>query len=185
MRQHRVRFALEKDYQVYDVVHQYYTEEEHASLWWSREEYRETKKEAQAIVDALESNGRIVVCTRGLEQKTRDGSIQKRLAALDSICAVLMEQERQFQQGISGVELIRTAYLMITAKTTVEARERGAEDALCDETEDEFEYNPATQDNLSWKKERPSSRRQRFFQVITRRRDTSSKPKSRIGRSLL
>jgi hypothetical protein len=68
MRQHRVRFALEKDYQVYDVVHQYYTEEEHASLWWSREEYRETKKEAQAIVDALENNGRIVVCTRGLEK---------------------------------------------------------------------------------------------------------------------
>jgi hypothetical protein len=113
------------------------------------------------------------------KQKTRRGSIQKRLAALDSICAVLMEQERQFQQGT------RRAYLMITAKTTVEARERGAEDALCDEIEDEFEYNPAIQVNLSVKRERPSSKLQRFFQVITRRRDTSSSPESRIGRSLL
>jgi hypothetical protein len=181
MRQHRVRFALEKDYQVYDAVHQY-TEEEHASAWWSIEEYRETKKATQAIVDAL-AYGRtqIVECTRGLEKKTRDGSIQKRLASLDSICAVLMEQERHLQEGISDVKLIRRAYLTITAKTTVEAREQGATDALYDETEDEIECNPTIRNTLSVKKERPG-RFQRFFQVATKRRDMSS-PASRIWRS--
>jgi hypothetical protein len=175
MRQHRVRFALEKDYQLYDVVH-HYTKEESASVWWTREEYKETKKEAQAIIDALEyGSTRIGECTRGLEKKTRDGCIQKRLAVLDSICAVLMEQDRQFQQGMSGVNLIRRAYLTMTAKTAVEAREQGAEDAQCyDETEHENGYNPTIQKTLTVKKARRNSRIQRFFQGATRRRDSIS-----------
>jgi hypothetical protein len=184
MNQHRVLFALEKDYQIYDAVHQY-TEEERASVWWSKEEYRETKKDAQAIITALEKGRtRIDDCTRGLEQRTRDGSIQKRLATLDSICAVLMEQERQSQQGISNVALIRGAYFTITVKATAEARERGAEDARYDETVDEIEYkNPTIEKTLSVKKKSTRRSFQRFFQVATRRRSGSiSSTESQMGR---
>ena len=182
MRQHRVQFALEKDYQVHDVVHQY-REEDYASVWWSKEEYRETKKEAQAIVDGLEyGRMRIGDCTRGLEKKTRDGCIQRRLAVLDSICAVLVEQERQFQQGISGVELIRRAYLTITVKKTVEAREQGSEDVLDDETEHENECDTTIQEvTLSVKNKKRPRMIQRLFQVATSRRKGVSSNDSRIG----
>ena len=73
---------------------------------------------------------------RGLENKTQNGSVKKKMANLDGVCAVLVEQERQKREGMitspqsdESLNLISKAYRQVTAANVREAMERGGYDA--------------------------------------------------------
>jgi hypothetical protein len=67
--------------------------------------------------------------TRGLECKTLEGAEQKKIATLDGLCAVLLEQERQKQKNMVDEERIRQAYLAYTQVPAMAALKQGRLDA--------------------------------------------------------
>lgn len=67
--------------------------------------------------------------TRGLESKTLHGAREKKIVVLDGLCAVLLEQEQQRQQGRCDPEDIRAAYLGYSFDAAVAAAKKGLQDA--------------------------------------------------------
>ena len=112
-----VQFALEKDYSVHSIPNRnQFSAKEKAKIWLSRDDYAQMKKDLRRVVDLMERHGpRMSVCTRGLESKTTKGAMDKKVASLDGICSVLLEQERQNQSGTQNPENIRRAYIEMNA----------------------------------------------------------------------
>ena len=137
-----VQFALEKDNKVHSLPSRHeYSYSERAKIWFTREENTIMKYEMGRIVDLMERHGnRMSECTRGLESKTRKGAMDKKIAALDGICAVLLEQERQRQEGIQDFGRIRSAYVEMNAVYVRAAVEQGLQDAQYNEEKDEKPY---------------------------------------------
>lgn len=130
-----VRFALEKDYDVYTVPSRHeFSYKEKSQMWLTQEEYKIMKYELRRIVDLMSRHGsRMSECTRGLECKTPNGSMNKKIASLDGMCAVLLEQERQGQDGIRDAKRIRGAYVEMNQVYVKAAAEQGLQDSRYDE----------------------------------------------------
>jgi hypothetical protein len=103
-------------------------------MWLTQEEYKIMKYELRRIVDLMSRHGsRMSECTRGLECKTPNGSMNKKIASLDGMCAVLLEQERQGQDGIRDAKRIRGAYVEMNQVYVKAAAEQGLQDSRYDE----------------------------------------------------
>ena len=143
----RARFALEKDYEVRFVPNRRdYNATERAEIWYQRQEFEEFRDEIQRIVSLMErkSNSRhgryqrravvggvdqIQEYTRGLECQTKQGSVAKKVATLDGICAVLMEQDHQQSIGCFSVQAIRRRYIEMNFVHVEAALKQGQNDA--------------------------------------------------------
>jgi hypothetical protein len=142
-----VQFALEKDYKIHTVLSSRdYSSGEKARVWLTPAECRIMKRSASHVVLQMEERAvSISACTRGLEGKTEKGAMDKKVAVLDGICAVLLEQERQRQDGRNSVDCIRSVYIEQTQIHANAALERGTKDA---KYESEPEVAPFVQKEL-------------------------------------
>lgn len=134
-----VRFALEKDYEVHIIPSRFdYSGEERSQIWLDLEDYRRISQEVKAITSAIDRRARHGKkrvlpkneCTRGLESHTRNGCVARKVAILDGLHAVLMEQDHQQNKGTFRVEAIRNRYIEMSCVSVRAARQRGEEDAL-------------------------------------------------------
>jgi hypothetical protein len=81
-----------------------YTDSELAACWYTSKEYKEWRKEIKYIVGLIETKECIDeenYSQRGLEHKTQDGKYLKWTRRTDTINAVLKQQYRQRQEGVS------------------------------------------------------------------------------------
>jgi hypothetical protein len=165
MKRALVRFALEEDNDIHTVPSRHeYSYEENAKIWLTREEYKIMKNETYRIVEAMDSNRhpRSRECTRGLEFKTEKGAMNKKIASLDGICAVLLAQEHQRQEGIHDVGRIRKAYIEMNEVYVRAAVEQGARDSRhAEEKDDEPDQSCFTDKN--WPIERGRGRIRRLL----------------------
>ena len=146
----RVRFALEKDYAVHTIPHRLdYDASQRSEIWVSLEEYETIREEVKRIVSLMDRRTRygrqklapVQECTRGLECQTQQGAIAKKVASLDGICAVLMEQDHQQSIGNFNGECIRRRYMEMTSGHVEAALRRAEQDADYDSPEDENSRN--------------------------------------------
>jgi hypothetical protein len=162
-----VRFALERDNDVHTVPSRHeYSYEEKAKIWLTREEYKIMKNETYGIVQVMDSNRhpRSRECTRGLEFKTEKGAMNKKIAILDGICAVLLEQENQRQEGIHDARRIRKHYIEMNEVYVRAAAEQGSRDSRhAEEEEDEPALSCFTDKNWPVEKGRGRIRRLLLF----------------------
>jgi hypothetical protein len=159
-----VRFALEKDNDVHTIPSRHeYSYEEKAKIWLTREEYKIMKSETYRIVQVMDSNRqpRSRECTRGLEFKTEKGAMNQKIASLDGICAVLLEQEQQRQEGIFNAGRIRMAYIEMNEVYVRAAAEQGSRDSRRAEEDDEPALGCFTDKN--WPVERGRGRIRRLL----------------------
>jgi hypothetical protein len=142
-----VQFALEKDYAVHTVPSRLdFSAEEKAQVWLTPQEYSFMKHNVRRVVANMEDRFvHMAECTRGLESKTEKGSMDQKVAVLDGLCAVILEQERQRQDGRNDVSTIRAAYLEQTQIHATAAVERGMKDT---EYENEEDIAPFVQKEL-------------------------------------
>ena len=175
MRKTRVRFALEEDYQVHDGPNSY-TDAERSLVWFTKEDYDIMRTEARHVIEAMENGTSKLtnVCTRGLGHKTRDGAYRRKMVILDSICAVLIEQERQRNECCSDEELIRNAYVEISAKNALLALEQGQRDSLFEQEEQSQSEEIATLAQTEPIKQGRSGRISRFISRVAGRKLSSS-----------
>ena len=131
-----VRFALDDEMCQTHPVRRLdsYTKEERSQIWFTRDDYKVMNEETKAVLDSMENgsstnNAQYYFYTRGLENKTHAGSVKKKMASLDGICAVLVEQERQSKLRIVDENQISKVYRQATAANVREAMERGGYDA--------------------------------------------------------
>merc|ERR1712232_710351 len=100
-------------------------------LWFQDEEYDTIKNKTRALLQKVDSNGKVngkKYCTRGLENymecpKKRDSEIYQ---AWDS---VLMEQEMQRKLNIYDDETLGSFYKQTSNKSVLEATNRATQDA--------------------------------------------------------
>jgi hypothetical protein len=142
-----IRFALEKDYAVHTVPNRFdFSDEEKSQVWFTGKEYDNVKQNVKRAVSRIEDGSVFLTeCTRGLEGKTKQGSMNKQVAVLDGICAVLLEQERQRQDRRDDVQSIRAVYIEQTQIHANAALEQGMKDA---DYENEEEAAPFVQKQL-------------------------------------
>lgn len=106
------------------------------SIWIQPDEYLEIRQRCvatlrimamgEASTQLMETEG---FCSRGLEGKTREGSLRRREYKLDSINAVLEEQQLLWNEEIyDDDEAIMEAYQMFSIPCAEDAYERGAQD---------------------------------------------------------
>jgi hypothetical protein len=139
----RACFALEKDYKVHLVPHRWdYDASQRAEIWYGRQDYEEFRKGIKRIVELMERNysrnGRQQLppllqeeCTRGLESQTHRRAVAKKVASLNGICAVLVEQDHQKSVGNFSVadEAIRKRYIEMNCVHVEAALKQGQKDA--------------------------------------------------------
>ncbi|KAG7368075.1 hypothetical protein IV203_030818 [Nitzschia inconspicua] len=105
------------------------------SIWIQPDEYLEIRQRCvatlqimamgEASIELMESED---FCPRGLEAKTREGALRRREYKLDSIHAVLEEQQNLWNDEIEDDEAIMEAYQMFSVPCAEDAYERGAWD---------------------------------------------------------
>ena len=136
--QKRARFALEKDYKVHCVPHRWdYDAAERSQMWVTKQEYQDIRDEVKRIASLMDRRlkyGRqkltpLGECTRGLDCQTQEGAVAKKVACLDGICAVLMEQEHQQSVGDFCDESIRKRYIEMNCVHVEAAIKRAQKDA--------------------------------------------------------
>jgi hypothetical protein len=121
------------------------------STWIQPDEYLEIRQRCiatlrimalgEASIELMENED---FCPRGLEGKTREGSLRRREYKADSINAVLEEQQLLWNEEINDDEAIMEAYQMFSIPCAEDAYERGALDEAAIEeylTEDQCSYS--------------------------------------------
>jgi hypothetical protein len=107
------------------------------AIWIQPDEYLEIRQRCiatlrimamgEASVELMESED---FCPRGLEGKTREGVLKRREYKLDSIHAVLEEQQILWNEEIEDDEAIMETYQVFSIPCAEDAYERGALDVL-------------------------------------------------------
>ncbi len=150
--QKRVRFALQRDYQVYTVPHRWnYDISQRAELWLTGKEYQDIRDDIKRISNLMSrksknkgrnSNfGPPQECIRGLERQTRQGAVAKKVASLDGIHAVLVEQENQQILNVFDADAIRERYVEVSAVNVLAAIEQGKKDARYDDDDNDNHHH--------------------------------------------
>lgn len=70
------------------------------------------------------------ICSRGLEQETKEGRRERRIHRKAALCSVLNEQARQKKYGIVNPTLIARLYSATTKDSVYAATEKGTWDAF-------------------------------------------------------
>jgi hypothetical protein len=123
--------------QVIEIPHSSQFSNRHlTSCFYTTEEFAYITAENNTILKCMMIGGEGIrhvetssSTTRGLECKTLEGAEQKKIATLDGLCAVLLEQERQKQKNVVDDERIRQAYLAYTQVPAMAALKQGRLDA--------------------------------------------------------
>jgi hypothetical protein len=76
--------------------------------------------------EAVEENNEQSI--RGLEYRTRNGAIRRQHNKLEAISAVLDEQDRQYNEGLMDIELVRNVYRNCSGRCQDEAYILGLKD---------------------------------------------------------
>lgn len=154
----QVRFALEKDYEVYLVPHFLTYDTSHREeLWWTRQEYKVIRDNIKRMANILEQRRSTSSsyqrrrkpsdmelaneCTRGLEKQTQRGNMMKKMACRNGIQAVLAEQESQVEMDVCNEDAIRTRYMEASRANVDAAIEQGRKDAAYNEDDDDLRAN--------------------------------------------
>jgi hypothetical protein len=132
----RVQFSPESP-QVMEIPHASQFSHRHlTSCFYTVEEFAYITAENNTILKYMMIGGAGIhnvetssSTTRGLECKTLEGAEQKKIATLDGLCAVLLEQERQKQKNVFDDERIRQAYVAYTQVPAMSALKQGRLDA--------------------------------------------------------
>lgn len=109
-----------------------YSEEEMKDIWFCRSDFS-VMKAAFAHTVRMISRGTYKGddednCARGLEQRSRKGSLARRENKTNGLDAVLFEQRRQQHHGIVNAELIRQAYVKENVQCRLTSLKRGIRD---------------------------------------------------------
>ena len=120
-----------------------FTKEELLAYWYSSEQFQSMRKERKRLVRAFENNKGVPPkeyandCFRGLEAKTKAGMAKRQFNIMDSMNAVLDEQDRHDDLGCSShhrgtafdpVVQIASLYRRYTQSCQVAAEKVGLED---------------------------------------------------------
>jgi hypothetical protein len=110
------------------------TEDDVAALWYTKDEYRLSKKSQLFIVKTMERGLTSLedddeLCPRGLEERTRKGARRKQQCIEASRDAVLCEQENQWQGGRFSSWALARVYSESAAQSTMAAFLVGKRDA--------------------------------------------------------
>ena len=133
-RKRTIRFQLES-IEVHPIPHiDDLSEDEVNDVWYEREDYERMKQALVPVIRRIMKGERVAETNqetaRGLEFRTREGAMKRQHNKLDSINAVLDEQDRQKTMGIDDDEKLREIYLSRSAHCLQEARELGMKDEL-------------------------------------------------------
>jgi hypothetical protein len=161
-----VRIGSKEYYQVYEVENrQQLTDEEVTAVWLSREENRVMRQEALDMLDRLKS-GRLRPSDerRGLEHLSYHSQFMRRKQICkEALCAVMVEQENQWDKRQSDPKRIRAVYASFTSPATEEAIERAQKDYICLQ-DDKISNTEAGKYAFKAKHLFDGNRRRRFFQ---------------------
>lgn len=130
----RTRFALSNN-EMFEITHiNDMSDEEVVGIWYEKHEYDKIKNDIVPIVKRMMKGERIEetneLTIRGLEYRTRKGAIRRQHNKVESITAVLDEQDRQIEADINDPELLRQAYLEISVPCHREANDLGISDEI-------------------------------------------------------
>ncbi|KAG7370230.1 hypothetical protein IV203_027976 [Nitzschia inconspicua] len=133
----RVRFCTENLEQIHEIPHVSQFSQRHLTqCFYTAHEFACIAAENNTILKYMMIGGEglrhvetSTSTTRGLEFKTLEGAEQKKIATLDGLCAVLLEQERQKQKHVVDEERIRQAYLAYTQVPAMAAVNQARRDA--------------------------------------------------------
>ena len=120
-----------------------YTPLERKSTWYSSKELRSLQKEQQEVVTLIEEglldlDDPSAECSRGLESKTKHGNRERTLAIINSVCAVLGEQEDDVTMGREcDPEVLAQTYRMHTLQSKNLALDRALHDQFAARQEEE------------------------------------------------
>lgn len=108
-----------------------YTQAEIDSYWLSVEDMDKISDRLDRIALRIESGkkARLGSTYRGLENITREGQTEYVFNIQDCVEAVLLEQDRQYSEGIHNDALIAEASMQYTRETLMKALDRGISDA--------------------------------------------------------
>ena len=131
-RKRKIEFRL-RDNTIHPIPHvDDLPEEEVNAVWYEREDYDRMKQALVPVIRRLMKGEKVAEnnneTARGLEFRTREGAIRRQHNKLDSINAVLDEQDRQKTMRINDDEKLREIYLSRSAHCLEEARELGMKD---------------------------------------------------------
>lgn len=132
-RRHSVDFVGDHTIIEYDAVDHELREE----VWYNKDEYDIIKARNSLIVKMMktgnfEENGEN--CFRGLEHKLKEGFKQRRSNKFNALNAVLEEQDRQYNRGLSQPEIVAESYRRVSLGAKEAAYDlacRDAEESYC------------------------------------------------------
>ena len=111
------------------------SEQQVRTTWYSKEEFSDIKSDRKLAVKRqslgffLELDTCEELCFRGLEKRTREGSILKKTNRLSGIEAVLQEQSRQSLLGIYSPDDVAQVYIDTVFRARRAAHIKGLSDA--------------------------------------------------------
>jgi hypothetical protein len=119
--------------------------EEKAATWFAKEDYQSMRRMDHFLIQAINSNTvPKEACTRGLEGRTPNESMKRRILMLDCVCGVLAEQDRQLSIGECHPGKIAEVYKEVAWEGLQGAVDRATSDAeaindqICDEAAAKF-----------------------------------------------
>lgn len=100
-----------------------------ADVWFNQDDFKRMKDADRLIIRQLRVGGPVPSDARGLESRSPMAFMERRVATMDGIAAVLGEQSRQRSLGQMDEESIRSRYICATRELVSEAITRGTKDA--------------------------------------------------------
>jgi hypothetical protein len=133
----RLRFSLELN-QFFPIVHiDDMDEADIHETWYEKRDYTAIKKSVIPIIQKF-ANGEKIAETnkqslRGLEYRTREGTLLRQNLRLAALTAVMNEQDRQWKEGVQDDERLAKVYRDLTSHCQEESRALALKDeaAVC------------------------------------------------------
>jgi hypothetical protein len=112
-----------------------YSFEERLLCWYTRREFQVMKMEYYPIVQKLSAGtwneeDETEESVRGLEWKTREAAMKRKMNKLNALMSVLDEQERQRYSGLRDDDALALGYCCVNEKCVLAARVRGTKDRI-------------------------------------------------------
>lgn len=135
-----VSFALSANQEIETLHRKEYSALEFTATWYSAQELYDMKKARRSLIQRMDlannqwghlenNNTDLLMCTRGLEGKTKAGRRQRYAEMAAVTAAVLDEQDAQYARGILEANVIAHLCEMHTRQSMMRARSQGLKDA--------------------------------------------------------
>mmetsp|Transcript_23346 Transcript_23346/g.66148 ORF Transcript_23346/g.66148 Transcript_23346/m.66148 type:complete len:207 (+) Transcript_23346:62-682(+) len=112
-----------------------YTQKERQATWYTRQDLQTIKLQRKHTISEMERSFMIISNSqhdyRGLESKTKEGSMKKRSNVTDALFAVLDEQDLQDEQNVFDPIRIAQVYMKYARKCQYVAQSRAINDRRC------------------------------------------------------